>query len=63
MKETSTTTKQKSKRVNEAGREGYPISLAPLSFDEALQGLLQVKPESKIGPKKKVGQKKREKKG
>jgi len=36
---------------NEAGREGKPISLAPLSFDEALDGLLGVKPEPKGEPK------------
>jgi len=29
-----------------------PVSLAPLSFDEALDGLLAVKPEPKGEPKK-----------
>lgn len=47
MGETGTTAKQKSKRVNEAGRDGKPISLAPLSFEEALVDLLQV-PPSKV---------------
>ena len=45
------------KRVpNEAGAKGKPISLSPLSTEEALRGLLQVKPVrnedmQKIAPK------------
>jgi hypothetical protein len=60
MKETTTTTKQKSKGMNEAGREGKPISLAPLTFEEALEGLLRVKPETKVkatAAKKRVSKK------
>jgi hypothetical protein len=47
--------KQTQKQINppnQAGREGKPISLAPLSFDEALDGLLGVKPEPKGEAKK-----------
>lgn len=33
-----------------------PVSLAPLSFDQAITGLLQVKPKKKATAKKKGGQ-------
>jgi hypothetical protein len=40
---------------NPAGKEGVPVSLYPLSFDEAISGLAQTKmpePESKKPPTK-----------
>ena len=42
-------------------KEDEPVSLAPLKFEDALAGLLQVSPTPKDRPasKKKVGQKKR----
>jgi hypothetical protein len=36
---------------DDRGAASKPISLAPLSFDEALDGLLGVKPEPKGKPK------------
>jgi hypothetical protein len=39
---------------NPAGKEGLPVSLHPLSFDEAIEGLAQTKmPEAKEKPKAK----------
>ncbi|MFY9979888.1 MAG: hypothetical protein WA252_12180 [Candidatus Sulfotelmatobacter sp.] len=35
---------------NPAGRDGVPVSLRPLSFDEAVAGLAQVKPPEKKKP-------------
>jgi hypothetical protein len=52
----------KSKRTsnrNPKGREGDPVSLSPLSGEEALRNLLQVKPESKQETQKKRPAKKR----
>jgi hypothetical protein len=46
---------------NPKGREGAPISLKPLSFDEAVAGLAQAKPpepenkKPKAKPKKGTG--------
>jgi hypothetical protein len=46
---------------NPKGRKGEPISLSPLTFDEALSGLAQVKPpepekkKPKAKPKKGSG--------
>jgi hypothetical protein len=36
---------------NPAGKRGAPVSLHPLSFDEAVAGLAQVKPPEKEKPK------------
>jgi hypothetical protein len=56
------TSEEMKKRIrNPKGREGEPVSLAPLSFDEAMAGLAQVKmPEAekkkpKAVPKKGKG--------
>jgi len=35
------------KSAPKPGRNGSPVSLAPLTFDEAIGGLLQVPPERK----------------
>ena len=39
--------KRKSAPRNPQGRAGAPVSLYPLSFDEAVTGLAQVKPPEK----------------
>jgi hypothetical protein len=47
--------KKQTKPRNPAGREGQPVSLYPLSFDEAVSGLAQTKmpePDSKKPPAK-----------
>jgi hypothetical protein len=41
----------KRENPNPAGMAGRPISLAPLSFEDALRGALQVKPPSKAKAK------------
>jgi len=43
----------KNKTPNPKGRAGEPISLHPLSFEEAVAGLAQVKPLEKKEPKAK----------
>jgi hypothetical protein len=43
---------------NPKGREGEPVSLAPLSFDEAISGLAQVKPPEREKKKPKAKPKK-----
>lgn len=44
--------KRKKHNPNPAGKEGLPVSLHPLSFDEAVAGLAQTKmPEQKEKPK------------
>jgi hypothetical protein len=43
--------KEERHNPNPNGKDGKPITLAPLSFDEALDGLLGVKPEPKEKPK------------
>jgi hypothetical protein len=43
----------KKRNTNPKGRAGEPISLLPLSFDEAVSGLAQVKPPKKEKPKAK----------
>ena len=44
--------KKRRKVPNPAGKEGHPVSLYPLSFDEAVAGLAQTKmPEPKEKPK------------
>lgn len=56
MHETKKADKGGHQREETIGGASKPISLAPLSFDEALEGLLGVRPEpkSKVGtPKKK----------
>jgi hypothetical protein len=40
----------KKRITNPKGRAGEPISLLPLSFDEAVAGLAQVKPPTKQKP-------------
>jgi len=35
---------RKKHNPNPAGKDGQPVSLHPLSFDEAVAGLAQVKP-------------------
>jgi len=44
---------RKKHNPNPAGKQGAPVSLAPLSFDEAVSGLAQVKmpQEGKEKPK------------
>jgi hypothetical protein len=43
---------RKKHNPNPAGKEGSPVSLYPLSFDEAVSGLAQTKmPEPKEKPK------------
>ena len=43
---------RKKHNPNPAGKEGVPVSLYPLSFDEAVTGLAQTKmPEPKEKPK------------
>ncbi len=42
---------EKKKQITDA--KNKPISLAPLDFEQALENLLQVKPEKKTAPKKK----------
>ena len=42
-------------KPNESSRQSgneKPVTLAPLSFDEALDGLLAVKPQPKVEPEK-----------
>jgi hypothetical protein len=51
------------KHTNPAGKKGKPITLAPLTFDEALVGLLQVKPESSAIPTNKTTAKQKPKRG
>jgi hypothetical protein len=47
MKEAKQARKQgKAQPMNDAGREGKPISLAPLNFEEALGGFLQTDVEA-----------------
>jgi hypothetical protein len=46
---------RKKHNPNPAGKEGLPVSLYPLSFDEAVTGLAQTKmpePDSKKPPAK-----------
>jgi hypothetical protein len=51
----------KKKNPNPAGKAGSPVSLHPLSFDEAITGLAQTKPlereikKPKANPKKGKG--------
>lgn len=47
MHETKKVAKDGRRREEVTGGASKPISLAPLSFDEALDGLLGVKPEPK----------------
>lgn len=61
MKEAKQARRQgKAQPMNPAGREGNPVSLAPLNFEEALSNLLQV-PPSKVKeaeqPKKRTAKK------
>jgi len=42
---------EKKKSPNPAGKAGNPVSLHPLSFDEAIAGLAQVRPPEKEKPK------------
>jgi hypothetical protein len=41
---------RKKHNPNPAGKEGLPVSLDPLSFDEAMSGLAQVKMPEKEKP-------------
>jgi hypothetical protein len=51
------------KNPNPKGRAGEPISLAPLSFEEAIAGLAQVKPPEPEKKKPKAAPKKAKAKG
>jgi hypothetical protein len=41
---------RKKHNPNPAGKQGVPVSLHPLSFNEAVAGLAQVKPPEKKKP-------------
>ena len=49
---------RKKHNPNPAGKEGAPVSLYPLSFDEAVAGLAQVKPPEPTNKKPKATPKK-----
>jgi hypothetical protein len=54
--------KNEGRRLNKKGREGNPISLAPLTFDEAVRKMLATEPP-KHEPKEAKLQKKPAKRG
>jgi len=49
---------RKKHNPNPAGKEGAPVSLHPLTFDEAVAGLAQVKPPEQEKQKPKAKPKK-----
>ena len=54
MKSRATPKRETPAHEEPQGAASKPISLAPLSFEEALDGLLGVKPEPKDEPKKRT---------